>query len=457
MLHPLVRWISRRALRWYYRDLSIVGAERIPSAGPVLLIGNHPNDLPDVLIGYLATTRPVRYVATSAAATSVMVRWTYEGLAVIPVTRVRDARKMKARGVDMAAANRVAFQRVTDALAGGDLIGVFPEGGVHAGPGIGPIRSGVAKLALESTVDGSVTGMTVVAIGIQYEAPESPESDVIAMIGEPVSLDDWLASAGDRPHAAFTVELRRMLEAVSRTAITATEAAERDRVVAAVGASIAEPGERPMAAAHRALVSWHRLAQDPDAAASIAALCDQTARAGGRGESAADCRRVIDAAVGRGGANLPHLILLAPLATVGLALHAIPFALSRWISGKVSETASDRVARTIVPGLYLMLVWYAVLALLLALALRTSSRTSPDLAVRWPPALAVMTFVLLLPRLGDLAVVWRRELRAFRLERRVRRLSEDERAAIRTSAHTLHAAHAARVSHLHGSAVSVLA
>ena len=453
LLHPLVRWIGRRALRWFYRDLVIVGAHRIPPAGPLLLIGNHPNDLPDVLIGFLATARPVRYVATSAAATSLLVRWTYRGLGVIPVTRVRDARKMRARGVDVSTANRVAFQRVTGALATGDVIGVFPEGGVHAGPDIGPIRSGVAKLALESTLAGTVTGVHVVALGVQYEAPDTPESDVLAVVGEPLSIDRWLETAPDRPQAAFTLELRRMLEATSRTAITAVEAVERDRTLAAMGASvIAEPNESPMEAAHRVHAAWHRLRLDPANVQAVDTLCDGTGDAGGRPTSAADCQRVIQAASGASRDNLPRLIALAPLAATGLVLHAPAFAASRWISERVSEAPSDRAARTIVPGLYLMFVWYALLAALLALGLRRFT----DAAASSLPLVLVLVagFVLMLPGLGDLAVAWRRELRAYQLDRRVRRLPESQRAAIRTSAHTLRAAW---VSHLHGFAVSALA
>ena len=64
-----VRWLSQRALRWYYRELHFIGRVRGPNRGPVLLFGNHPNDLPDVLIGFFATDRPVRYVATISATT----------------------------------------------------------------------------------------------------------------------------------------------------------------------------------------------------------------------------------------------------------------------------------------------------------------------------------------------------------------------------------------------------
>jgi hypothetical protein len=282
-----------------------------------------------------------------------------------------------------------------------------------------------------------------------------------------VSLDQWLETVRERPQVSFALELRRMLEAVSRTAVTAAEAEERDRVVAAVGASIAAQGESPMAAANRVLADWRRLAQDAKAAAAVVGLCSATHLAGGRSTSAADCRRVIDAASGASGTRLlgsgAVLLALAPVALFGIALHAVPFALSRSTSKRFSETASDRAARTIVPGLYLMFVWYAMLALVLAMLLGSfpASGSSP---VAWPIVLAaVAAFTLLLPRLGDLAVAWRRDLRAVRLERRVRSMSDDERAAIRDSfttlhaAHVAHVAHAASVSHRPGPAVSVLA
>ena len=107
-----IRWISRRALRWFYRELRFVGRGRIPAQGPVLLIGNHPNDLPDVLAGFFTTPRAVRYVATISATTLPLAAATYRGLGVIPVMRVRDVRKMRARGVDVAQVNTVAFAMV---------------------------------------------------------------------------------------------------------------------------------------------------------------------------------------------------------------------------------------------------------------------------------------------------------------------------------------------------------
>ena len=105
LLRAFLRWSARRALRWFYRETVVVQMGVVPDTGPVLFVGNHPNDLPDVLLGLQACPRHVRYLATIAAGAGGAASKGYEAMGVIPVTRVRDARKMRAMGVDMAAVN----------------------------------------------------------------------------------------------------------------------------------------------------------------------------------------------------------------------------------------------------------------------------------------------------------------------------------------------------------------
>lgn len=452
MRHPFARWIARRSLRWFYREIHIVGAERIPASGPVLLVGNHPNDLPDVLFGLLATDRPTRYVATAAAATSIAVRWVYTGMRVIPVTRVKDARMLKQRGADMAAANRVAFSQVTDALAAGDIVGVFPEGGVYDGPGIGPIRSGVARLALDSCISGVVSDISIVPIGMQYEAGCQPGSDVLVHVGAPLSLGAWLASAPERPHRAFTVELRRLLESVSRTAITASEIVARDRLLAAAGAAryVAniESGARRVAPIVSGIpldAGWPTLLAEPGVAEAVDNVCDAAAKAGGRPVSARDCARVMMAASQPAPGFPTALVLRAPFALVAALPHALPLRGIWWLAKRISPLPSDRAARAIVPGFYLMFAWYALLGALLAAGL---AATGWSWLVMLP---ASLLFVRLLPRLGDFAVAWYHEWSGHRLAQRVARWPEHDRAAIRLSMRTLQQACA---SHIHGPEVS---
>jgi hypothetical protein len=97
-----------------------------------------------------------------------------------------------------------------------------------------------------------------------------------------------------------------------------------------------------------------------------------------------------------------------------------------------------------------MFVWYAALGVVAAVGIEATAwggaLSSPVVA------LIVAVLVLLLPGIGDLAVWWRHEWKAYRLHRRVRRWPESDREAIRTSAEALRAAW---ISHLNRSAVTV--
>ena len=486
MMQILVRWIGRRCLRWFYRECCFVGRERIPAHGPVLLIGNHWNDIPDALSGFLSTPRPVHYVATIAAASSPLSKATYRGLGIIPVTRVRDARKMIEQGRDPAAMNADAFRSVTDVLARGGVVGIFPEGGVHDGPSLAHFRAGVAKMALDGAVNGAIVGMNVIAFGMQYDAPRTPRSDMTVAISEAVDVDQWLAEPAQRAlltHAspiasghtgrlalgekpardtgreaaklalAMRNRLRDTLISMTRNAPTWELAESRDRLVAAVSAATCPPGESVLeVASHIQLECGRVVEQLSENADTVTELADAIAaaveQAGGIPSSPRDTARVLSGAGVTGGApNWPSAavtVATAPFALLGWLLHGPVFA---YVWRQAQRTAGDRteiVARAFLPGLYLILCWYLVLAVVFAVGLYAIGQST------W----LVLPAVMVLPRLGDLALSWRDAIEALRLRRRVASWHESDRASLRTSADALRVTW---TSHLSGSAVKAAA
>ncbi len=461
MLHPFIRWLGRRCLRWFYRERCFVGLERIPSHGPVLLIGNHPNDLPDVLAGFLTTTRPLRYVATISGAASAPARAAYRGLGVIPVTRVRDARRMREQGVDAAAMNADAFRRVSDALREGAVVGVFPEGGVHDGPSLGHFRAGVSKMALESAVDAGVRDLVVLAFGVHYDAPRTVRSDMTVVVGAPFVVQDWLAAPGAldsvgtdaRAPARLALAMRHRMQdallAVTRNARSWEDAAARDRISATVAAVITEPRTSLRVVAADVARELDRGGVPDESVGEHARLiAAAVAHAGGIATSPRDCARVLDAAGRRGGVplwpSITRTTVATPIALLGWLTHGPAFA---GIWRMAQRTAQDRaqiVARAFVPGVYLILCWYLLLTVGAAVTLATAGR----------PLWLAIPLLVLLPRLGDIAVAWRDALAAWRLRFRVRRWSAADRAALCTAADALRIAW---LSHESSAAVKAVA
>jgi 1-acyl-sn-glycerol-3-phosphate acyltransferase len=455
-LSRFIHWVSRRALRWSYRTVHYVGRDRIPRSGPVLLIGNHPNDLPDVLAGLFLTPRPVRYVATISATMMPLASATYAALGVIPITRIRDVRKMRERGVDAAAVNATAFAAVQTAFAQGDVVAVFPEGGVHDTSFLGAFRPGVSKMALNTIEDGAINDLTIVPFGLQYEAPQQLRSDVTVVVGAPVSLRTWAdreREAGRIPLAsALSKVLQDALIVVTRNSDSWDDAACRDRLIAAVAGVTA--GRRPLAE-YTAHVQ-HRCSElvasqmeiDPSPGVRWRTISHAVGvavrRAGGIDTSALDTARVLAAArptrlAEDGGDALdadPRWPAPAPLlatalpALLGLALHAPIWAITRWNARRSMQVRTDYVAKAILPGLHLIFLSYLLLGGLFALGFR---------AVGWSSGWAVPT-LMLLPRLGDLGLWWRDGVRGLALRARVARWPSAERAALQAAAEQLRAA-----------------
>lgn len=331
MLYTPLAWIARRAIRWCYRDVAVAGD--IPRHGPVLLAVNHPNDLVDVCTVLGLAPRRVTFVANVTASEQPLVSFAYRKLGVIPVHRIRDARKARSRGEDSVRANADAFARVRDVLSLGGCVCVFPEGGVNAGPDPGPLRSGLARMALEASAIAGVRGIQIVPVGLTYDAPYELRSRLRMEAGEPIDVDTWRPDESRTPESQLTAEIASRLRAVT--------------------------GRRFDIASQRTLV----------------------------GESEA----------------VPALLSAAgaPFALLGLVFHAPAWKLLRLFARRKAQSHAELIPRSIVPGLYIMLLWYV--AAFLALWLGYSS-------MRMHPAAAMgasFVTIALLPTLGDIGLRWR--------------------------------------------------
>lgn len=114
--------------------LQVVGAELLPTSGPILLIANHDSQWDPVIIGVAANhRRQVRALAKSSLWKNPVVARVLDGMGQIPIERGRGDTK--------------ALSAAIDRLSAGACIGVFPEGTVSRGK---PLRalSGAGRLAV---------------------------------------------------------------------------------------------------------------------------------------------------------------------------------------------------------------------------------------------------------------------------------------------------------------------
>ncbi len=131
------KWINRidgliRLLLRHYHRFQCQPVP-LPEAGPALVVANHVSGL-DSLMMIAACNRPVRFIIAIEEYNRFGLRWLFRLGGCIPVDR-------KSR-------DDTAFQAALDALKRGEVVGLFPQGGIHDPKDPPPrLRRGVARLA----------------------------------------------------------------------------------------------------------------------------------------------------------------------------------------------------------------------------------------------------------------------------------------------------------------------
>jgi glycerol-3-phosphate O-acyltransferase / dihydroxyacetone phosphate acyltransferase len=421
MLYRTLRAAARIALRWYYGDIVVQGAERIPSHGPLVIASNHPNALVDALLVSTTLQRRVQLTAKATLFEHPLLAPLLRAVGVVPLRRAKDELAARRTGAPSVARNAESFQQVSAALLRGGAVLVFPEGISHDEPALAPLKTGAARMALAASEAGA-DGLRLLPLGLIFERKEEPRSRILVRIGDPIDVGAWrarAASAGDA--ASLTADLDVALRRV--TLNFANEARAR-RAVALARALAALTDAPPAVAEPRPLAAEAELAYRIETATDALehASPDVVALADGfiARVSALDERlRAHGAALGdiRISPRLRHgarfvaregLVFAAtlPVALLGRVMHWIPLRLARSLAMRplAHDPSRDQPAmRTIVLGLGFVLVWYALQAVLVA---------------RWLGGLAAALWLVVLALAGHVDfVVGDRRRRAWRRAR----------------------------------------
>lgn len=362
----LGRWFFRGLVRFYYPRIEIEGAERILAGGPVLLVANHPNSLIDPLLLGVAARRPVRLLAKAPLFSVPAFGAALRAAGMIPAYRGADDPKAVKRNLDSLASAARAL-----ATEGGAL-GIFPEGKTHDAPRLAPVKSGASRLAMQAFAAGAKE-LRVVTVALNYERKEKFRSAVWIRVGEPVVVSDWLAAHGGDEHAAMRALSPELERRLRRDLIDLDDAAWENLLD---DVEWLLPRERPGVSAGLAALRLRKQVADainffhraePEKARAAAARVSAHAealRAVGLTAEARLLRESGPALALRLARDAVRGWFGCVVALWGLALHLVPFALSRVVAALLGR--GDRATLALwrlLFGAGLLLVWYGALAL----------------------------------------------------------------------------------------------
>jgi 1-acyl-sn-glycerol-3-phosphate acyltransferase len=214
MIYGLVRWITGIALHWFYSDIRMVGAEKLPAGGPLLIAVNHQNALVDSLIVGWLVPRRITMTAKATLADNPLIAILFRILHVVPLRRVSDeVRKQNGLPIDRSR-NAQAFTEIFNLLERSGALLIFPEGKSHNEAGLEPLKTGLARVALQARDERGITGLRILPLGLVFEDKATPGTAVSAHVGAAIEMDCWRGS----DHTILTQEIADRLRAVSEDA-----------------------------------------------------------------------------------------------------------------------------------------------------------------------------------------------------------------------------------------------
>ena len=367
------RGLGRLALRWFYRDIELLGIERLPPEGPVLLASNHPNALVDALVIGCTLKRPVTLTAKATLLENPITRGLLRAAGVVPLRRASDdvARATGAAVLDPAR-NASAFSAVLDVLQRGGMVLLFPEGKSHSDPALAPLKTGLARIAFMAR-DERGLAIPIVPVGLTFERKWEPRSRVLMYVGTPIYLDAATPNDSDAV-AVLTHQVDAGLREVTLNFGTAQDASR----VLSISTLLADVLDdfRPLGTPDPPLSESVRVAQRINAVSSrvsglrpgLTTRIDRFLERLAAFEQSTQAHRILgsDVQMTTGAAPGAWFVVreaaiaavAGPLALWGRVNHWVPLRIARTLALRTSRHPDEPAMHTIVAGLVLVLAFY---------------------------------------------------------------------------------------------------
>jgi glycerol-3-phosphate O-acyltransferase / dihydroxyacetone phosphate acyltransferase len=340
LLDDLLRLFARVTLHVFFREVEVKGLDNLKQVdGAMLLVANHVNNLidPFLLLGFVG--RRPRFLAKSTLWSHPVVAPLLLLMGALPVYRRQDGARVSR--------NIQTFARCRAILGQGGTVSLFPEGRSHNEPGPQPLKTGAARIALETAARHPEVRLKIVPVGLIYEDKERFRSRVLLHVGTPIDPALEVAEHRDPGGAAVRQLTRRIaagLEAVTVRFASWEEARLVDRAAflaaeADVRLSDRLPLWQCLASAYQRL-----LVEDPIRARRLLGEL----RSWDAADAAGAPRR----------ARLRRTVLFFVPGALGVLLNWLPFKLPGWIANAVTRTPDEPATYKLIAALVtLPLAW----------------------------------------------------------------------------------------------------
>ncbi|WP_181899419.1 lysophospholipid acyltransferase family protein [Flagellimonas nanhaiensis] len=184
----LIKYWIRAGLFCYYQKIEVVGSERIPEKGPVLILSNHQNALMDVLLLATRCKRKPWFITRSDIFKGSVLNSLFGFLQMIPIYRIRDGKANLYK-------NQAIFERCSELLLNGEAILLFPEANHSLKRRVRPLSKGFTRIIMTALEKDPKMKLQLVPIGQNYMKPSQSGDAASLYVGNPIEVQEFMGSS----------------------------------------------------------------------------------------------------------------------------------------------------------------------------------------------------------------------------------------------------------------------
>lgn len=205
-LSPMLYLLGRHfVLPFFFGRIRITGQDHIPTTGPVILAPTHRARWDSLVLPYAAgrcvTGRDLRFMVTITECQGLQ-GWFIRHMGGFPVDPQRPS--------------ITTLRHTVELLQNGEMLVIFPEGGIFRDGKVHELKSGIARLALKGESSHPELGVKILPISINYSQPfPNWGTDVNIHIGSPIKVADYTMKGVKQGAKCLTADLAKALKQLS--------------------------------------------------------------------------------------------------------------------------------------------------------------------------------------------------------------------------------------------------
>lgn len=375
-LYAFLAPLIKSGFRSFYRSVTIVGEEHIPSKGvPCIVIANHQNGLMDPMTQLLLFKdgrQPV-FIARGDIFKCDFIARLLRFLKILPTFRTRDGDRNDVRR------NNDIFLLAGEILKKGGTLTMYPEAQHQHGRYLGPFKKGFPRICFTAVeLSDYQLDLQVLPITIHYSTYEYRGGDLLAVVGEPITFRELYPAYQEEPNHAYQLLNDKVRTHLQRMMIDISDR-EHYRELDMLRLMVSEErlDKRDKNDFYQRFIEEKRVIdrlmalKDENEAEYLKIIeetrnyCDLLDQ-----EEFGDRELANPQTWGRALWKDFLLTLSIPLFLFGLVHHFIPIWLTEWVTKKIKDRQLKSSIRFALP-LLLSPLWYLILFLILIFSLKS--------------------------------------------------------------------------------------